>query len=42
LEKMFVRLLGVSVHINKEPHSGGTFPTALESGIQVLLPAVAV
>jgi hypothetical protein len=40
-EKMLVCTLGISVHINKEPLLGGTFPAALESGIQVLLLVVA-
>jgi hypothetical protein len=38
---MIVHPFGVSVHINKEPLSRGAFPTTLESGIQVLLSAVA-
>jgi hypothetical protein len=38
---MLVCPLGEDMHINKKPLSGGTFPTALEGGIQVLLPVVA-
>jgi hypothetical protein len=38
---MLVRPLGVSVHVNKEPLSGSTFPAALEDGIQLFLLVVA-
>jgi hypothetical protein len=37
---MLVRPLGIGVHVNKEPPSGGAFLAALECGIQVFLPMV--
>jgi hypothetical protein len=36
-KEKFVRLLGFSVSINKEPPLRGTFLAALQRGVQVLL-----
>jgi hypothetical protein len=38
---MHIHPLRLDVHIDKEPQSGSTFPTALEGSLDVFLPAMA-